>query len=354
MTVLPVLPAALLAACATVVFLLRVLTLYRVLTRTAPGHYRAVVLRWAGLTVSLLLLVLAAYRPGFPVDVDRPAPTSATYASDVNVFLVVDRSVTSRVADYGDQQARMVGIRDDIIALLEEYRGARFGMIGFATKAKVDWPLSQDNWSFRAYANQLAAYSLVPYDALEFVDPTAARDTLISQLEEAKTLYPNSKNVVFYFGDGAVGSQVRPEPFRVPADLIAGGAVLGYGSTAGGAVPASIADGRKLYYAQPGTSTLLTSTLDEAQLRRIAGDLDMAYYHRQAGQEITPVLPPVRANPMSDTAVGGITAERIELYWVVALLAGGLLLIEVVLTVREYRRNLLSRRDFTRGEAGSQ
>lgn len=351
MTFLPVLPVYLLAALTAVVAVVRIGTLYRLLTRAAPGRYRHVVLRWAGLTLALLLLALAAFRPGLAGGGDRPSSNSSAYVSDVNVFFVVDRSLTSRVADFGDQQARMVGIRQDIAALTEEYRGARFTMIGFATKATVDWPLSQDGWSFNAYVKNLAAYSLVPYDALDFIDPTVADETLTAQLQEAKTLYPESKNVVFYFGDGNSGSRVQPAPFEVPSDLIAGGAVLGYGTTAGGAVPASVADGRRLYYAEPGSLNFLNSALDEARLTEIANSLDMSYYHREARQDITPVLPPVNSSLMSDSVADepDRLVGRTELYWIFALLAAVLLMVEGVLTAREYRRNHLSRNDFTTG-----
>lgn len=347
MTFLPVLPVLVLAGLAAIIVILRLLTLYRVLTRTAPGRYRHVVLRWTGVTVALLLLVLAAYRPGLADGADRPATSSSAYVSDVNVFFVVDRSLTSRIADYGDQQARMVGIRDDIIALVDEYRGARFNMIGFATKASVDWPLSQDEWSFRAYVKNLAAYSLVPYDALDFIDPTAADDVLAQQLEQATKLYPGSKNVVFYFGDGAIGAQVKPTPFDVSTDLFAGGAVLGYGTPQGGTIPASIVDGRTLYYAQPGSTTLLTIPINEATLKQIGERTDMPYYHREAGQNITPILPPVGSSLMADTTPQDRDrwSGRTELYWLFALVAAGLLLVEGVMTVREYRRNRLSRND---------
>lgn len=353
MTFLPVLSVYVLAALAALVVVVRVATLYRLLVRTAPGRYRQVVLRWAGLTLAALLLVLAALRPGSAGDGERAPSASAAYVSDVNVVLVVDRSVNSRVADFGDGQPRMVGIRDDITALIDEYAGARFNLIGFATKATVDWPISQDGWSFKAYVKNLSAYSLVPYDAVNFVDPAAAKDVLREQLEQAKTLYPESKNLVFYLGDGASGSQAQPGAFDLPPDLIAGGAVLGYGTSAGGPIPASFAGGRKQYLGDPATSTLITSALDDARLQQIAANLDLPYFHRQAGQDLTPVLPPVNSGLMSDTADAGKAdplVGRTDCYWVFALVGAGLLLIEVVLTVREYRRNRLSRNDFTAQE----
>jgi hypothetical protein len=350
MTFLPVLPAYVLAVLGALVVIVRVVTLYRLLVRTPAGGYRWVVLRWAGLTFAALLLVLAAFRPGAPIEGDRQASASQEYVSDVNVFLVVDRSVTTRIADFGDGQPRMVGIRNDIEALTDQYRGARFNLIGFATKADVNWPISADAWSFKAYVKNLSAYALTPYDAVNFIDPTAAKDVLRGQLEQAKQLYPDSKNVVFYFGDGTSGSQTKPTTFDIPPELMAGGVVLGYGTPAGGPIPASFAAGRKQYMGDPATGTVMTSGLDEARLKEIAANLGVDYFHREAGQDVVPVLPAVNQELMTDAPDAGRAdppVGRTEWYWTFALLAAVLLLVEVVLTVREYRRNRLSRNDFT-------
>lgn len=353
MSFAPVLPVWLLAALAAVVVGVRLMTLYRLLVRTAPGRYRMVVLRWTGLTMAALLLVLAAFRPGLDGGGDRRAADSTDVISDVNVFLVVDRSVTTRVADYGDGEPRMVGIRDDIAALIDEYRGARFDLIGFATQAQVDWPLSQDEWSFRAFVKHLSAYALVPYDAVDVADPTAAREVLRDQLEMAQNSYPKSKNIVFYLGDGASGAQVQPAEFDIGTDMISGGAVLGYGTTVGGPIPAAYAGGRKQYYGDSATGMLRSSALDTDRLRAIATQLGVPYYHRQAGEDITPVLPPINAGLMSDVtqaAPADSPVGRTDWYWILSAVAAGLLLIEIVLMVREYRRNRLSRSDFTAEE----
>ena len=98
----------------------------------------------------------------------------------------------------------------------------------------------------------------------------------------------------------------------------------------------------------------MTSAIDETRLRSIAESLGVPYFHREAGQDLTPVLPPVSSGFMADTtAPPDDTVGRVELYWVFAVLASVLLFVEVVLTVREYRRNRMSRSDFTAEEAGA-
>ena len=350
MTFAPVLPVVLLAILAFLIVAVRVFTLYQLLMRTSPGRYRPVVLRWLGLTFAALLLVLAAFRPGIADEGGHKASAAGAGVSDLNVFFVVDRSVTSRIPDYGNGQARMEGIRDDIAALMEKYRSARYGMIGFATKPKVNWPLSPDTDSFEAYTKNLSAYSLTPYDAFNFIDPTVANDLLREQLEAAKKAYPKSKSLVFYFGDGYTGAQAKPGAFNISQDLFKGGAVLGYGTPAGGPIPHSYANGRKNYLGDPATGAIIRSGLDEARLQEIAKSFGVKYFHREAGSDIVPVLPPVADGSMVDGDIEGKEnplVGRTEWYWLFALISAALLSVEAVLMVREVRRNRLSRSDLT-------
>lgn len=351
MSFAPILPVYVLAALAFLILATRVFTLYQLLVRTTPGRYRQVVLRWLGLTFAALLLVLAAFRPGIADEGERQASAAGAAVSDVNVFFVVDRSVTTRIPDYGDGQSRMEGIRSDIAELMEKYRTARFNMIGFATKAKVNWPLSPDSDGFEAYVKNLSAYSLTPYDALDFIDPVAADQLLREQLEAAKRAYPESKSLVFYFGDGTVGAKAQPGTFDIPEDLFRGGAVLGYGTPAGGAIPHSYSNGRKNYLGDPATGAIVRSGINQGRLQEIADNLGVKYFHREAGKDIVPVLPPIASGSLVDG--GEITAKedplvgRTEWYWLFALISAGLLSIEAVLMVREVRRNRLSRSDLT-------
>ncbi|WP_421843931.1 hypothetical protein [Mycobacterium sp.] len=86
--------------------------------------------------------------------IDNACPTMIRKQSTeakvgANVFIVVDRSLDGRVEDYDDAKSRMSGIRSDIIALTDQYPRARFALISFASKATLDWPLSDDVWSFK-------------------------------------------------------------------------------------------------------------------------------------------------------------------------------------------------------------
>ena len=350
MTFLPIWPLWAMVVLAAALIGVRLFTLYRVLVRTGPGRYRPVVARWLGLSLAVLLILLAATRPALTADrTAAPPPPPAPTAENLNVFFVVDRSPNQRVEDFGEGKSRMAGARQDMAALIDAYPRARFALIGFSSAARMDWPLSDDAWSLKPVVEGLSPYTSIPPDALAKVDAGAAADILQQKMTQAGRDYPASKNVVFYFGSGAPGSQAQQSSFAPARDLIAGGAVLGYGNLVGGPVPQGFYDGRKVFMADQRTGVPLRSALNEGELRSVADQLGVPYDTRVAGQPITPVLPTIDpGTPAPDTTVAGsATVERNELYWLFTGVAAVLLLAEIYLSVRDIRRSRTARQDVT-------
>ena len=188
MTFHPVLPAVLLLVIAVVVIALRLLTMRR-LHATAGARW-ATVWRWSGLTLAVLLILIAAARPGVERG-ERDAATAARSAQNTNVFLLVDRSADSGVEDYGDRQSRMSGIRSDVEALIDQYPGARFALVAFASRSSLDWPLSEDAWSLEPEVARLSPYAAT--DTTEDVNAAAAANVLRYQLIAAGQQYPDSR-----------------------------------------------------------------------------------------------------------------------------------------------------------------
>ncbi|OMB97596.1 hypothetical protein A5732_06980 [Mycobacterium colombiense] len=294
MTFQPVLPWPILAVVAGALLLARVVALRQVLVSAGQRRSRAV-MRWSGVTLAVLLLIAATSRPAF---LDHESGHGATAAgANLNVFLVVDRSADGQ---------QIAGLRDDIAALMKQYPAARYALIGFASKASLDWPLSEDVWSLRPTVAALGSQN-----ADSDANASAADNVLRYQLIQATQQYPGSRNVVLYFGSGAPGSRAPQGDFNLMGGSVAGGAVLGYGSG---------------------------DAIDEAELHRIAAQLGVPYVHRGLGQPFQIGLPDTPGR-------GGDAADRTELYWLPALVAAGLLLAEIYLSVREFRRGRIARRD---------
>lgn len=300
MTFQPVLPWPILAVVAGALVLARLVALRQVLLSAGARRGRTV-LRWSGVTLAVLLVIAASTRPALRDDKTRGGTTPVAGAN-LNVFLVVDRSVDSAV---------VAGMREDIATLIKQYPAARYALIDFAARATLDWPLSDDVWSLRPTIAALDSYRGGPNAGLD-VDAAAASNVLRYQLIQAAQLYPGTRNVVLYFGSGGPGSPAPQSDFN--SGSVDGGAVLGYGSG---------------------------DAIDEAELRKVAGQLVVPYQHREPGQPFQPDLP-------DRPSAAGTRAEAgalLELYWLPAILAAALLLSEIYLSVREFRRTRLTRRD---------
>lgn len=313
MTLQPVVPPVILIAIAAAVIVMRLITMRQLMKTRARW---ATVWRWSGLTLVALLVLLAAARPG--VDrVEKQAAATKQSGVNTNVFLIVDRSVDSRVEDFGDGRSRMSGIRADIAALIERYPQARFGVIAFASRSSLDWPLSDDAWSLEPLVERLSPYDGSPDDSSQ-VNSAAAANVLRYQLIAAGQQYPDSESLVFYFGSGAGGSRAPQGEFDPLPGSVDGGAVLGYGQA-----------------------------LNEPGLRRIAHQLGVPYEHRDAGQPLVrPAPSPESAGqPAENPIVATGVVARTELYWVFTALAAVLMWFEIYLSVREFRRTRMASRD---------
>ncbi|CAN5546018.1 hypothetical protein BH11ACT6_BH11ACT6_55430 [soil metagenome] len=297
MTFAPVGSWSWLLAVGAVLVLLRVVALTRILAQARSGRRRRTLLRWTGLTFAVLCIVMAAARPGFDTgrDVEVAVDSSASGSSNLNVFFVVDRSVDSPVP----------AMRADLTALIDQYPDARFALISFATRATVDWPVSDDVWSLRSVVSGLSSYVAATPDQALQTNAFAARDVLRAKVEAAATDYPGSRNLVFYLGTGDPQSLVSRGSFDLPAATVAGGAVLGYGD------------------------------MDEGRLAEIA---------TQFGVPFTEEVPAVQVS--ADGSGESLqVADRREIYWLFTLLASALVLTEIAFTGREYLKNRMSRRE---------
>ncbi|MGE2689402.1 vWA domain-containing protein [Mycolicibacterium pulveris] len=292
MTFAPVVPAAILLVVAAAVIVLRLITMRSL--ASGPRLRWSTVWRWSGLTLALLLMLIAAARPGFGHHTPQHT-TAAQSGENTSVFFLVDRTT-----DAGD------AIRDDIQTLIEQHPQSRFAVISFAARPSLDWPLSQDAWSL---VPEIAA--LTRYDGpRDQVNAAAAANVLRYQLIAADQQYPGSQNLVYYFGAGAPGSRAPQGDFDPVAGSVDGGAVFGYGAT-----------------------------LNEPGLRRIAEQLGVPYL--RPGELPAPQTAPDGAAARPDADAG----RRTELYWVFTIVAAVLLLFESYSSIRELHRTRTARRE---------
>jgi Ca-activated chloride channel homolog len=319
MTLYPVLPPLLLVAVAALLVGARVVAFRQ---WQASGRHRTALWRWLGLTSAAILLLIAAARIVIVVDVADAIRSAAD--TEPNVFLLVDRSPDMAVRDLADR-TRMEVARDDVEALLDRYPHARFAVIEFASAPALTWPLSADIWSLRPVLDALTPYGYGP-DAVTQANAGAANTVLRYQLISAIQQYPRAANLVYYLGAGARESRVPARTFDPPMGAIDGGAVLGYGTATGGHIP--------------GTG-FERSSVDDAALRTAAGQLGVPYVARTHGAPLAGVPPDGGTGNLSATTIAA-ERPRTETYWLPALAAAALILIEAYLVLRDFLHSRLA------------
>ena len=271
------------------------------------------------LWVSRILLALACglllLRPGIP------GGAVETLATDVDVVLVVDTTASIVAEDWDGDAPRLDGVRADIGELVTAYPGARFALITFDAEATLRVPLTTDT---TALATSLAVLRPEATANSRGSSIGAAAGLLEQTLSAAASVSPDRARMVFYFGDGEQTASRQPESFAGSAGRISGGAVLGYGTAAGGPMRSTTAgsDQPGDYIRYEGERAL--SVIDPANLETIASDLGVDFQQRSAGAALE--LPPA---PTTTTTAAGSTESTAELTWVVALVIAALLAVEL-------------------------
>ena len=286
-------------------------------------------LAWALRIAAVLLLVAVAVRPVIPAD---PA-TRSTSAGGLEVYIAVDTTSSMAAEDWGTAGGaqRLEGVKADIAAVADALQGASFSLVTFDGDAVQRVPLTSDA-SALVSAGDVLTQEITAYSQGSSVDEPV--ELLAEILGAAADQDPRQERVLFYLGDGEQTAATEPGSFKSLAPLISGGAVLGYGTAEGGRmrefggyVDPNAPD---LYIQDFSAATPVdaVSRIDETRLEGIAGQLGVAYQHRDAGSGIGAIL--AQYDPGAATVTDGVRDVRTELYWIPAAALGLFALYEVL------------------------
>ncbi len=288
---------------------------------------------WASRLVMVLLLVIIAFRPTIASDGQGP-----TASGGLEVYFVVDTTSSMAAEDWGDAQPRLDGVRDDIVEIVEALPGAQFSLVTFDVVAVQRVPLTADDTAIVSAASVLRQ-EITSYSRGSTIDEPL--EVLGGLLDEAETINPDQRRVVFYFGDGEQTTDFEPRSFEPLTPYLEGGAVLGYGTDEGGRMqefrgvdphlfgptPEPEPEVDPIYIQDPAGGDAV-SRIDEVALEIIASDLGVPYAHREEGVPIAPVLDGIEVGEL--VAEAGEPETVTELYWIFAIPFGLLALLEIV------------------------
>jgi Ca-activated chloride channel family protein len=230
---------------------------------------------WARRALAVVLLAGIALRPG------AAEAKGAGVATDLDVYVLVDRTSSMVAEDYDGGRPRLDGVKQDLLELARGLPGARFALIGYDNNVVDLMPLTSDVDAFAV------TVGILHPEMTRYSTGSAPRlpvEQLRRRLAEAAEADPDRRRLVVLVSDGEATAETPAATSYAPVgDLIDGGVVLGYGTAQGARMRqwSGIAgEAAAPFVVDPATGQPAVSRIDEATLRQVAGELDVDYVHR--------------------------------------------------------------------------
>ena len=243
--------------------------------------------------------------------------------SDLNLFFVVDNSGSMATKDMeGGERYRYEVAKADIKNIIRMFPGARYSMTVLDYNVYQSLPLTTD------------ASMFLQYGLLSVMDHTGIINGIISlcrlstkRIVKYNKRNPDRRSVIFILTDGEESNEKLTELPEQLKQALSTGAVIGYGTTAGGKVHRVSNTNEILENEFILESTLSSeyhiSKLNETNLNNMAGKLGLRYIKRDDTGE----LPKDLENYFWENAKNtDSTTGKMDLYWAIALIVIALLL----------------------------
>lgn len=277
---------------------------------------RPLILLWLRRGLLLLLPGIIALGPSVP------GGTSSPGVSNLDVIFAVDTTPSMGALDYAGTQERIVGIKQDLMALAAKMPGARLELITFDSDASVILPFTDYATAFSEAVQGLTP-QVSSYSQGTAIDKPVSLIT--QEFKNSQTQYPAHRRLLFYFSDGEQTISTPVGSFAGIAPLIGGGAVLGYGTTAGAKMITSTDLGTAgstssyIMTVNPSTSQLVPAISKQvpSALQTIASQLGVQYVDRDQGGPITSVYQASHAPVLIDQSEHIV--RYLNLYWLLSI-----------------------------------
>ena len=251
--------------------------------------------------IKQIVIVLLLF--GLNLRILIPTDTTTVMDSQVDVLIVVDNTISMLAEDYSkDNERRIDAVKRDVATIVDGFEGARFALITFNNRADCIVPYTTETNLILQNINSLEA--VLPTNAegtsLNLVISTI-EDTLYRNLEHdydeneelANKDIPKRLQVMFIISDGEITNKERLHSYEVLSDYVDTGAVLGYGTEEGATMKVfTYLDGYVdlKYYDDNLNMKTAISCIDEDNLKQIAEDVNIDYYHMENKGDVDTVI----------------------------------------------------------------
>ncbi len=227
----------------------------------------------------IALLIIISQRPMLKNQ------NEATYNLNLDVLFVVDNTVSMNAVDVNGE-TRLNALKKDCNKIIDLMKGANFALITYSNLSIVKYPFTSDIAVIKDVIN-----------SMKIIDPVYANGSTLDMPHDNMKLLLESSNkkekhhrIVFFMGDGElVGKEKVDNDFNKYNDikeLVNGGLIMGYGTSAGGKVviTESVAldklvnsDGFLIDASSMGSLSI--SKINEDNLKKVANVLKLEYSH---------------------------------------------------------------------------
>ena len=255
------------------------------------------------------------------------SPDAEIRTNNLDVAFVVDTTISMWAEDHKGG-TRMDGVQKDIRLIMDALPGSSFSVISFSNGAEILTPFTQDIVSVSDIVSNLDMPSFTTSRGSSL---NTAFEALRITAESAAAKKGNRKTIVFLFSDGETTDGSTLMSFSELHGLVDNGAVLGYGTAAGGRMNYP---GRG-YIKNMSDGTIALSHIDEDALNKVAGDLGLLYINEtnDMGSALSTRLQMIRLMSRDAFFAEGIRTGYLETYHYFAGFVGLLLLVWLFLTI---------------------
>lgn len=259
-----------------------------------------------------------------------PNGEADVYLSNLNVFFVVDTTISMNATDYNGSQTRLSGVQKDVKYILSKIPGGRYSVISFDNEGYLKLPLTSDANAVLASVNTLKPPK--KYDA-KGSSVTIFKEKLADSLKGSKAK-GDYLNIVFIMTDGENTSDESMESLKKLSDNVDGGAVMGYGTSKGAKMQVEKDSGSTETVKSVETGKDAISKIDEKNLKEMAKDLDIDYVHMDKSSNIDKVLKNINSSKALTESEKKYAYKDIYYYFSPILVI--LFVIELILDRRTY------------------
>lgn len=244
-------------------------------------------------------------------------------ASNIDITFVIDNTISMLAEDYDGDGVRLDAAKQDCKYIMEEFAGASFSVVVFDNEITKEVPLTND-------ANMVEQAIDVLFGQTLYAAKGSSINDVMNEMAGMIENKRDSYKLIFFISDGEIINGDELSSHSELSKYVDGGAVIGYGTEKGGVM-------HPLPYAGSDRTELLTyfdddynevkgiSKIDEANLRKIAKDFGVDYFHatdhKTVKKQIEKIKKSVGEDADFDKGDGTQGYKETYFYFVFALVA---------------------------------